>query len=243
MIDNSINLKKKIDNFRAKFLSKEEFIKFEENYLDKILGKVFSSIKKVSLPTIKVILNSIMKITDKFLDFITQQNELKLKISKQEEILSINTKLNQELSLQVKQLNRKIDNLNKDNKINSSETQSKINENQITTSTENKDLNSAKINEIRFFQEENLRISNELYETKTKFEIIKKELEKFQEQRSDLINKINSINEAVEDTNVVTSVFENNVDQNKIEIHNVNKKKQDIYLDLDKEVKNIFAKS
>ena len=243
MIDNSINLKKKIDNFRAKFLSKEEFIKFEENYLDKILGKVYSSIKKVSLPTIKVILNSIMKITDKFLDFITQQNELKLKISKQEEILSINTKLNQELSLQVKQLNRKIDNLNKDNKINSSETQSKINENQITTSTENKDLNSAKINEIRFFQEENLRISNELYETKTKFEIIKKELEKFQEQRSDLINKINSINEAVEDTNVVTSVFENNVDQNKIEIHNVNKKKQDIYLDLDKEVKNIFAKS
>ena len=150
MIDNSINLKKKIDNFRAKFLSKEEFIKFEENYLDKILGKVFSSIKKVSLPTIKVILNSIMKITDKFLDFITQQNELKLKISKQEEILSINTKLNQELSLQVKQLNRKIDNLNKDNKINSSETQSKINENQITTSTENKDLKSAKINEIRF---------------------------------------------------------------------------------------------
>lgn len=243
MIYNSIDLKKKIDNFRAKFLSKEEFIKFEENYLDKILGKVFSSIKKVSLPTIKVILNSIMKITDKFLDFITQQNELKLKISKQEEILSINTKLNQELSLQVKQLNRKIDNLNKDNKIYSSETQSKLNENQIKTSTENKDLNSAKINEIRFFQEENLRISNELYETKTKFEIIKKELEKFQEQRSDLINKINSINEAVEDTNVVTSVFENNLDQNKIEVHNVNKKKQNIYLDLDKEVKNIFAKS
>lgn len=55
MIYNSIDLKKKIDNFRAKFLSKEEFIKFEENYLDKILGKVFSSIKKVSLPTIKVI--------------------------------------------------------------------------------------------------------------------------------------------------------------------------------------------
>lgn len=184
-----------------------------------------------------------MKITDKFLDFITQQKELKIKISKQEEILSINTKLNQELSLQVKQLNKKIDNLNKDNKINSSETQSKINENQVITNIENKDLNSEKINEIRFFQEENLRISNELYETKTKFEIIKKELEKFQEQRSDLINKINSINDAVEDTNVVTSVFENNLNQNKIEIHNVNKKKQNIYLDFDKEVKNIFAKS
>lgn len=243
MIDNSINLKKKIDNFRTKFLSKEEFIKFEENYLDKIIGIVFTSIKNVSLPIIKIILNSIMKITDKFLDFVTQQNDLKIKISKQEEILSINTKLNQELSLQVKQLNKKIDNLNKDNKINSSETQSKINENQVITNIENKDLNSEKINEIRFFQEENLRISNELYETKTKFEIIKKELEKFQEQRSDLINKINSINDAVEDTNVVTSVFENNLNQNKIEIHNVNKKKQNIYLDLDKEVKNIFAKS
>ena len=90
-------------------------------------------------------------------------------------------------------------------------------------------------------EEENLRISNELFETKTKFEIMKKEMEKFQEQRSNLINKLNSINEAVEDSNVVTSVFENNHNRNKINIQNINKKEKN--LDLNKEVQNIFAKS
>jgi hypothetical protein len=243
MINSSENLKKKIDIFRSKFLSKKEIIKFEENQVDKIIGIVLDGIIKVSLPIIRVIFNSIMKITNKFLDFISQQNELKIKVSKQEEILLINTKLNKELSLQIKELHNKIDSLNEDSKISTPVIEDKKTENQIIIHKNIKDSKSEKNSEIRFFQDENLRISNELYETKTKFEIIKKEMEKFQEQRSNLINKINSINEAVEDTNVVTSVFDNNHGQKKIKIHNFDIKKQNLDLDLDNEIKNIFAKS
>ena len=243
MINSSEILKKKIDIFRSKFLSKKEIIKFEENQVDKIIGIVLDGIIKVSLPIIRVIFNSIMKFTSKFLDFILQQNELKIKVSKQEEILLINTKLNKELSLQIKELHNKIDSLNEDGKISTPVIEDKKTENQITIHKNIKDSKSEKNSEIRFFQDENLRISNELYETKTKFEIIKKEMEKFQEQRGNLINKINSINEAVEDTNVVTSVFDNNHGQKKIKIHNFDNKKKNLDLDLDNEIKNIFAKS
>ena len=243
MINSSENLKKKIDIFRSKFLSKKEIIKFEENQVDKIIGIVLDGIIKVSLPIIRVIFNSIMKFISKFLDFISQQNELKIKVSKQEEILLINTKLNKELSLQIKELHNKIDSLNEDGKISTPVIEDKKTENQIIIHKNIKDSKSEKNSEIRFFQDENLRISNELYETKTKFEIIKKEMEKFQEQRGNLINKINSINEAVEDTNVVTSVFDNNHGQKKIKIHNFDNKKKNLDLNLDNEIKNIFAKS
>lgn len=241
MVTKSESLKKKIDVFKSNFLSKDTFIKYEENQFDKLIGLALNGIIKVSLPTIKYIINFIMKIIDKFLNYISQQNELKLKISKQEEILAINTKLNKELSLQIKQLNNKIDNLKNENKINLHTDYNYKNKNQIFDNNNTTEINNEKNNEIKFFQEENLRISNELFETKTKFEIMKSEMEKFQEQRSNLINKINSINEAVEDSNVVTSVFENNHNRNKINIQNFNKKEKN--LDLNKEVQNIFAKS
>ena len=241
MVTKSESLKKKIDVFKSNFLSKDTFIKYEENQFDKLIGLALNGIIKVSLPTIKYIINFIMKIIDKFLNYISQQNELKLKISKQEEILAINTKLNKELSLQIKQLNNKIDNLKNENKINLHTDYNYKNKNQIFDNNNTTEINNKKNNEIKFFQEENLRISNELFETKTKFEIMKSEMEKFQEQRSNLINKINSINEAVEDSNVVTSVFENNHNRNKINIQNFNKKEKN--LDLNKEVQNIFAKS
>ena len=241
MVTKSESLKKKIDVFKSNFLSKDTFIKYEENQFDKLIGLALNGIIKVSLPTIKYIINFIMKIIDKFLNYISQQNELKLKISKQEEILAINTKLNKELSLQIKQLNNKIDNLKNENKINLHTDYNYKNKNQIFDNNNTTEINNEKNNEIKFFQEENLRISNELFETKTKFEIMKSEMEKFQEQRSNLINKINSINEAVEDSNVVTSVFENNHNRNKMNIQNFNKKEKN--LDLNKEVQNIFAKS
>ena len=64
-------------------------------------------------------------------------------------------------------------------------------------------------------QDENLRISNELFESKKKLEIMKQEIDKYNKQRSNLINKINSVNEIVNDSNVLTSVFENNLQDQK----------------------------
>ena len=78
---------------------------------------------------------------------------------------------------------------------------------------------------------------------KKKFDILKSELEKYQEQRSNLISKINSVNEAISDTNVLTNVFNNDlkpkidvIDHNKLKIKDENK------VDLNQQVANIFAK-
>ena len=80
MIENSYKLKKKIDEFNTKFLSKYEIITFEENRFDIIIGKSFNLAKKIMLITFKIFLNIFMKITENFLDFLTQQGELKKKI-------------------------------------------------------------------------------------------------------------------------------------------------------------------
>ena len=109
MIENSYKLKKKIDEFNTKFLSKDEIIIFEENRFDIIIGKSFNLAKKIMLITFKIFLNIFMKITEKFLDFLTQQGELKKKIQKQEEILLNNAKMNSMLAEQISLLNKKIE--------------------------------------------------------------------------------------------------------------------------------------
>jgi len=96
-------------------------------------------------------------------------------------------------------------------------------------------------NRVDFYQEENLRLGSELVETKKKFEILKSELEKYEDQRSNLISKINSINDEINNSNILTNVFENNVQPEvKITDHNkIQKKEVD---DLNEQVKAIFSK-
>ena len=93
---------------------------------------------------------------------------------------------------------------------------------------------------VDFYQEENVRLGSELLDTKKKFEILKSEIEKYEEQRSNLISKINSVNDAINDTNVLTNVFDNNV-KPKINItdHNKIEKKDKSLIDLNEQVKNI----
>ena len=81
------------------------------------------------------------------------------------------------------------------------------------------------------------------YQILKKFDILKGELEKYQEQRSNLISKINSVNEAINDTNVLTNVFDNDVKQKiKVVDHNRLNVKEKNKVDLNIQVKNIFAK-
>jgi len=108
-----------------------------------------------------------------------------------------------------------------------------MNDNFINKKNENTKLN--------IIQDENLRISNELFESRKKLDIMKLEIERFNKQRSNLINKINSVNEIINDSNVLTNVFENNVEEKKINVLDPEKKiiEND---NLDKLVKNIFLK-
>ena len=245
MINDTIELKLKIDQFRSNFLAKDGAIIFEENKFDLFIGILFNVTKKTLLPIINFLLRSIMKTIDKFLDFITQQKELKKKILKQEEILFNNTKINSILSEQISQLNTKIDkiSLNKPSSLEVEGNDKILNKN----NTEINQVPDVKIeqvsnHEVDFYQKENLRISNQLFETQKKFEIMKMEIEKFQSQRSNLIDKINSVNDVIQDSNIVTNVFENQNQENKINIQDPELKNKKDKIDLDLEVKKIFAK-
>ena len=94
---------------------------------------------------------------------------------------------------------------------------------------------------IKFYQEENVRIGTELSETKKKSEILNNEIDKYENQRSDLITQINSVNDVIKDSNILTNVFENKIEP-KINIidHKNTKVKEDI--DLDSKIENIFSK-
>ena len=245
MINDTIELKLKIDLFRSNFLAKDGAIIFEENKFDLFIGILFNVTKKTLLPIINFLLRSIMNTIDKFLDFITQQKELKKKILKQEEILFNNTKINSILSEQISQLNTKIDkiSLNKPSSLEVEGNDKILNKN----NTEINQVPDVKIeqvsnHEVDFYQKENLRISNQLFETQKKFEIMKMEIEKFQSQRSNLIDKINSVNDVIQDSNIVTNVFENKNQEKKINIQDPELKNKKDKIDLDLEVKKIFAK-
>ena len=230
-------LKNKIDNFKLSFFTKDYPIKYEENKFDKFIGIVFSSIIESVKPFSKFLFKLTMKIIDKFLNLITQQENLKNKILEQEKILINNIKLNEKLSSQIIQLNDKIDKLVVKNQTDDLEDNKNI-------IIENKDIDEVSFSEnkkLNFMQDENLRISNELFESKKKLEIMKQEVDKYNKQRSNLINKINSVNEIVNDSNVLTSVFENNLQESKIKVLDperpITKNKN-----IEEEIKNIFSK-
>ena len=236
MIESSKKLKTKIDEFYSRFTSKEKIIVYEENKFDVIIGLVFNKVFNMALTLIKQFIKITMKVLNKFFDIITQQSELKKRILKQEEILINNSKLNSSLSEQISLLNKKIDKISLQNNSNDKDHI----ENKINNSFNDNQIQDQPNNKIKFFQNENLRISNELFETKKKFDIIKEEVEKFQNQRSNLIEKINSVNDVIQDSNVVTNVFENEQMINKIDIADPNKKNNKKNFDLNSEVSKIF---
>ena len=69
---------------------------------------------------------------------------------------------------------------------------------------------------------------------------MKKEIEKYENQKSNLISKINSVNEALNDTNILTNVFDNKV-VNKVNVIDHNKIDKKNSSDLDEQIKNIFS--
>ena len=98
-------------------------------------------------------------------------------------------------------------------------------------------------NKIKYYQEENIRISNQLYETNKRFDIIKNEIEVLQDQRSSLIAKINSVNDVIGNSKIVTNVFQNSQPQNtKVSISDPEIKIEKQSKDIDEEILDIFSK-
>ena len=96
---------------------------------------------------------------------------------------------------------------------------------------------------VNFYQEENVRISNDLIESRKKYDITKNQIQGFEDQRSTLLDKINSVNEVIQNEKVVTSFFENNQVTNNSDIEKEKKSKRKLTRtggDLNNEILKIF---
>ena len=240
----STDLQNKILIFKNNFSNKEDLWVYQQNNFDLFLDKVVIEIIKIT----KFILNSktTMIIKEKILKTI---NSLIDKISSNKNFPDhkINfdnskiEKLDQKIDLQYQTIQNTFLESNKRLKKEISNLNLKIDEHLKKNNfrpAENLGHNSS--SRVDFYQEENVRLGSELMETKKKFEILKSEIEKYEQQRSNLISKINSVNDALNDTNVLTNVFNNDV-KPKVNVIDYKKIETKNNLDLNEQVKNIFS--
>ena len=243
----SDNLKYKIDNFKSKFYSKSEYFICEHDIIGIKIDKYLNNMQNFSISSLKKIKNLIIKIYNSIIKKLDENNKilvkfesLEKKLDSQENILKINF----DLSLK---LQKEVDHLKNNNGSNFEKAQSNLddirseaighNSGNIQPETVEHNSNT----KIDFYQEENLRLGSELVETKKKFEILKSEIEKYENQRSNLISKINSVNDEINNSNVLTNVFENGIKPkiNIVDHKNISKKDE---ITLNDKVKAIFSK-
>ena len=240
----SADLQNKIVNFRNNFLNKDNLFVYEQNNFDLFLDKVVIEIIKI----IKLILHSrtTMIIKEKILKTLNSLID-KISSNKNFPVNKINfdnskiEKLDQKIDLQYQTIQNTFLESNKRLKKEISELNLKIDEhlkNNNFKPAENLGHNSS--SRVDFYQEENVRLGSELMETKKKFEILKSEIEKYEQQRSNLVSKINSVNDALNDTNVLTNVFSNDV-KPKVNVIDHKKIETKSNLDLNEQIKNIFS--
>ena len=249
----SDNLKIKISEFRTKYNLSNNYMVYEPNNFDIFIDKIFSKInvkinhlnnskmiKKIFGSSLLVLKKTIITIWGSLKNITEKLNLIKLKfdqlekqIQKQQitinESLSGNKKIIEDLNL----LHKSIEKLSE-----------KIQLNEEIHIPNNISIINSENEKVKFYQEENLRIGGELLDTKKKFDMVKSEIEKYEKQRSILINKINSVNQALENTNIVTNIFENEVSKPKVSIidHKNLKKNYNQKQDINEEIRKIFSK-
>ena len=233
---NSDNLKDEINSFKNKFVNKSQYFICEQDivgltmnkYLDIIENFISSNFRKFKNNFLIKIYKLIKKRSIETSRLLSKFDLLEKKIDNQQLILERSFDLNSKLQKEIDYINSKISN-------NFEKSYPIIEDENIQTIGHNSNT------KVDFYQEENLRLGSELVDTKKKFEILKNEIEKYENQRSDLISKINSVNDVINDSNVLTNVFENKIEPkiNIIDPQNIQKKSEP---DLNEQVKAIFSK-
>jgi len=251
-MSNSQDLKKKIDEFKGKMTLTNNYMVFEPNSFDLFLDKVVlkinhrvnnlnnnKMIKKILSSSILVIKrtilnfwNSLKNITEKLNLIKLKFDQLEQKIEYQQITINENLNTNKQIKEDLFLLHKSIEKLTNN-----------IQSNTALPNVSNLDIANLENEKVKFYQEENLRIGGELLETKKKFDMVKSEIEKYEQQRSNLIAKINSVNEALDNTNVVTNVFENEISKPKISIidHKNLEKNNAQKQDINDEIRKIFS--
>ena len=264
----SLKEKKKKEEFNNKILKKNVFdLKQIENKLDHHLKRIQAELDSLKNKNEKLNLdydllkeqhkdlieknillnNDNIQIKSELAAYINKDSISQSKIIKlEEEILNNNNLLNETTSdnEEVKSELNEYKNTEKNLREKNQELQKSIND--LKSNVDNND-NDTTIREledkIKHYQDENIRIGSELFESNKKFEITKESLSELQNNRSHLIDKINSINEVIKNENVVTSVFDVNLEDNKIIVIDSNKLTKENMIDLDQKIKNIFSKN
>ena len=233
---NSDNLKEEINSFKNRFENKSQYFICEQDivglamnkYLNIIENFISSNFRKFKNNFVIKIFKLIKKRSIETSRILSKFELLEKKIDNQQLILERSFDLNSKLQKEIDYINSKIsNNLEKSHLNNEDEKIQTIGHNSNT--------------KVDFYQEENLRLGSELVDTKKKFEILKNEIEKYENQRSDLISKINSVNDVINDSNVLTNVFENKIEPkvNILDPQNIQKKDE---TNLNEQVKAIFSK-
>jgi chromosome segregation ATPase len=95
-------------------------------------------------------------------------------------------------------------------------------------------------NKLKFSQDENLRLSSEVFNSRKKYNVIKKQLYDFELQKNQLSNQIQELNDTVDKSNLVTPSFINELPSEATEdIKKLGKKNATA---LDTAIKKIFNK-
>jgi len=252
-MDNSLELKKRIDEFKGKMTLSNDYMVFEPNSFDILLDKIVlkinhrvnnlnnnKMIKKILNSSILLIKRTILSFWNSLKNISEKLNLIKLKfdhleqkIEQQQITINENLNTNKQIIEDLFLLHKSIEKLTNN-----------IQSNTILPNVPNLNNSNLENEKVKFYQEENLRIGGELLETKKKFDMVKNEIEKYEQQRSNLIAKINSVNEALENTNVVTNVFENEISKPKVSIidHKNLEKNNDQKQDINEEIRKIFSK-
>ena len=250
----SLKEKKKKEELNNKILKKNVFdLKQIENKLDHHLKRIQAELDSLKNKNEKLNLdydllkeqhkdlieknillnNDNIQIKSELAAYINKDSISQSKIIKLEEEISNINHLNETTSdnEKVKSELNEYKNIEKNLREKNQELQKSIND---LKSNVNNNVNDKTIREledkIKHYQDENIRIGSELLESNKKFEITKESLSELQNNRSHLIEKINSINEVIKNENVVTSLFSSDLEDSKIKIidNNKNTKKDTI---------------
>jgi len=236
-------------DLKLNFSTVEEDLNYKKKKLS-ISGELNEKLES----KIKNLENKLIEYKDIELDFSTKVEKLENYIfnnnTKQDELISQNKNLennNTELKTKIDSVGHidvYLDEINK-LKLKNKDLENTIDKLKSYEDNNDQNLNIIREleNKIKYYQEENIRISNQLYEANKRFDIIKSEIEVLQDQRSSLITKINSVNDVIGNSKIVTNVFQNSQPKNtQIIVDDPINKKIEPIKDINDEIKNIFSK-
>ena len=255
LIKNKFHLPKLDQNIKDKFLDiKKSTFELKNNFQDQSL-KISSLIKKEE--------NEIYNLSEK--------NNIQLEIFENQKIL-IETYKNNKNQLQsyILKLEKKMAEQKSSNRnflVNNTDLKNTVSrfikhnknlQNDInrlkqaqSDSIKNKSRTEEMYNQIKFYQEDNVRLSNEIINIKKKYETIKSNLASSEKVKEDIFKQIKDLNNSLTKTNIVGTPFVKKIVEeesiNSKVLNNIKNKnlkdekiKSEKNTDLDEEINNIF---